>query len=197
LLLALLSGCVEDTLIAEAHREVAAPPAGGPAGAPAAGSDGTVSSDAAGNAAPQDAAVDAARGGAGDAGTIPAMPGAPEASLPPLPCVEGNVVPALDPCNTCECIGGDWLCDENDCESIPVDCTPGETKNLDACDECLCDAALGWLCSGRELCEPDWGEPPCTRGARVVDPLDLCNLCECHQTLGLIYSDLLWCRQGP
>lgn len=220
-LLLCLAACSVDTTLAEAHREVGAPPQ---TVTPMTGAmDSGSSLDASPDTASAEPRPDAGVGDPHDSGAVE-VPAGPDASLPPVPCVEGRLIPAPDGCNTCECVAESWTCFQNACSRIDVACVPGSSQlAADGCNECVCDGILGWLCTFHDACEflpggeyciagenidgcdcacvnsrfecscPDWEDDPCTPATRSVD-LDACNICECDATLNLICSDLSWCR---
>jgi len=101
-------------------------------------------------------------------------------------CTPGDVMPADDGCNTCECLedGSGWACTLIGCDPTagtgetgdPTggECDPGDEMVADdGCNTCQCLDNGTWACT-LLACEPE-----CEPGTTVPAP-DGCNTCECN-----------------
>jgi len=65
-------------------------------------------------------------------------------------CMDGDMKPADDGCNTCSCVDGDWACTEkacNDEDAPPAECEDGDEKPApDGCNTCSCYEGT-WACT--------------------------------------------------
>jgi len=101
-------------------------------------------------------------------------------------CMEGDMKPAPDGCNTCTCIDGEWGCTEIACgdEAPQPVCEDGEMMDApDGCNTCSCYQGQ-WACTqiGCDATEPppqtsgstgETGGPVCGDG--VVEGDELCD----------------------
>lgn len=98
------------------------------------------------------------------------------------PCMDGDMKPDDDGCNTCTCIDGEWGCTLLGCGSDdgapPPVCEDGDMMPApDGCNTCEClDGA--WACTD-VACPSDDGTPVCEDGDTMPAP-DGCNTCTCE-----------------
>ena len=92
-------------------------------------------------------------------------------------CVDGDVMPADDGCNTCECLDGQWACTLLGCgDEAPPVCEDGaQMPAPDGCNDCTCIEGA-WACT--EIACPDDAGPACEDGDTMPAP-DGCNTCSC------------------
>lgn len=91
-------------------------------------------------------------------------------------CVDGDMMPSEDGCNTCACNEGTWACTQKGCADPtdgPVTCEDGETKPAgDGCNDCTCYGGE-WSCT-KLACDPGECQPGDTK-------FEECNECTCYE----------------
>jgi hypothetical protein len=89
-----------------------------------------------------------------------------------VPCKDGDTKPAADPCNTCSCSSGNWVCTMRPCPT-PV-CKAGDTRSAGDCNTCSCIDGQWGACTVHAC-----PAPTCNDGDTMPAGNDHCNTCSC------------------